>query len=144
MKILIIGGPGSGKSTYATNLSAKLGLPVYCSDPKSLARTVHSGVTYLPEGLDWSQGSDYIVDNWLTKDKACIIEGVAVVRALRKWKEMHSTMPCDKIVFITNKSPSFNRSKGQDSMEKAIKSIWDEISTDYKNITAYRQWYSYK
>jgi len=133
MRTIIIGGPMSGKSTYAS----KLGVPHYCTDPKSLSREVLPNATYLPEGLGWSEGSEFIEREWFTNPGPWVIEGVAVVRALRKFIKNNpglspSDQPCEEIIFMHGGKTT---SQGQDSMIKSINTIWDEISGNFVNIT---------
>jgi hypothetical protein len=138
-RIIIIGGPQCGKSTYAL----KLGIPVFCGDPRSLVKRPVDGVTYLPEHLEWSAGSDYIANNWFNQKGPYVIEGVSVVRALRKWKKRHPvvrSMPCDKIIYFMNKHPSVDRLAGQHAMEKAVATMWGEVRDYYARITNYHQW----
>jgi hypothetical protein len=138
-RIIIIGGPQCGKSTYALSLNK----PVFCGDPRSLVKRPVDGVTYLPEHLSWSAGSDFIANNWFKQKGPYVIEGVSIVRALRKWKKNHSvvrSMPCDRIIYIVNKHPSVQRLPGQDAMEKAVLTVWNEIRNYYAPITNYKAW----
>jgi hypothetical protein len=139
MKTLIIGGPCCGKSTFASSLGA----PVYCTDPRSLVKVPKEGVTYLPEGLDWSSGSEYVLKNWLSMEGPYCIEGVGVVRALRKWKDSNTKdapLPFDKIIYFRNQHPSVTRLPGQDAMEKAIATIWREIFPRFIHVTVFYKW----
>ena len=133
---IVIGGPRCGKSTFAS-LS---GLPVFCADPVSLVKDPIDGVTYLPEGLTWSEGSEYVAKEWFKMQGPWIIEGVAVVRALRKWKTENSYFPCDEIIYFTQKHPSATRNEGQSAMAKSVYTIWKEIEDHYKSITTFHKW----
>ncbi len=131
MKVVIIGAPLAGKSTLAQSF----GVPVFCTDTEEQTREKIVGVTYLPPQLNWSAHSQYVAEKWLTMNGDWVIEGVAAVRALRKWAVMHpNTMPCDKIIFLKRKA---NRTQGQMTMEKGIENIWSEVSLHYKSITEY-------
>ena len=131
MKIIIIGGPRTGKSTLAKSF----GLPVYCGDPKSKVKDVEEGINYLPEIQDWSTQSLYICREWFTKSEG-IFEGVGMVRALRKWAVLNDAMPCDKIIYLTE--AKVEQSKGQVSMTKGVRTVWDEIKSFYEPITEYK------
>lgn len=133
MKIIIIGGPRSGKSTLAKKLANKINAQRYCTDPKSLVKDIESNVNYLPDGIPWGDDSTHIINNWFSKEGDWIIEGVGAVRALRKWAQ--SKPPCDKIIFIKESFPGINLSKGQASMHKSISTIWGDIEDRYKSIT---------
>lgn len=129
MRIVIVGGPRSGKSTIAASLAARHGYTHYCTDPISLVKEPIKNVTYLPEGLEWGKDSEYVCGNWFTKDKY-IIEGVGTVRALRKW----DGKPDMIIVF---KDKIVDRTDGQEAMAKSVITMWDGISSKYKDITHY-------
>ena len=135
-RVIVIGAPRAGKSTYAS----QSGLPHYCTDPKSLVKEPLQTASYLPEGLDWSQDSDFIVSRWFRNPGDWVIEGVGAVRALRKWARMYpNVMPCDKIVFIQGHHPSVIVSDGQRSMGKAIETIWLQTAAHFQSITEYIQ-----
>ena len=138
MKTVIIGGPRSGKST----MSLTFGVPVFCADPKNLVKDVIDGVTYLPDGIDWDAQSHFICMNWFSMPGDWIIEGVGVVRALRKWAKYYdSNPPCYNVIYIKNPHPSAGELlPGQIAMAKSIDSIWDEISGTYNSITEYKFW----
>jgi hypothetical protein len=130
MRVVIIGGPRSGKSTMASKYSNH-----YCTDPKSLVKDILPSAQYLPEGLKWGDDSQFICDNWFTMRGSWIIEGVGAVRALRKWDKQYH--PCDVIVVLKDKHPLATRSDGQEAMSKAVMNIWYSIEMRYRNITKY-------
>lgn len=123
-------------------MSLGFGVPVYCADPKNLVKDVLDNVTYLPEGIDWAAQSHFICNNWFQMDGDWVIEGVGVVRALRKWINYYdSKPPCYNIIYIKNYHPAAGELlDGQESMTKSIESIWNEISHHYDSITEYKYW----
>src|SRR5690348_5008412 len=125
MKVCIIGGPRSGKSTLANSYGA----PVFCADPINLVKDVLKGVTYLPEGINWDSQSHYICKNWFSMEGDWVIEGVGVVRALRKWIKYYSNKPpCYNIVYIMDQHPKAGHLLvGQESMRSGIETVWSEI-----------------
>jgi len=113
MKIAIIGAPRAGKTTLAAKLAAELGVQVRHSDD-------------LIGTLDWSAASEHIATVWLPEPGPWIIEGVAVVRALRKWLDAHPTgLPCDKIIVL--ETPRVALTSRQAGMAKACATILDGI-----------------
>ena len=126
-RVIITGHPMTGKSTNAT----KFNLPVFCTDPKSKVREPQPNVTYMPEGLTWTEQSDYAIQNWMNGQKWCI-EGVGAVRLLRKWASLYpGVMPADQIYFLHNSNPQDKHL----SMTKAVNSIWGQISGNFAAIT---------
>jgi hypothetical protein len=140
MKLAIIGGPFSGKSTLAQSYGVK----VFCTDPVSLVREKIDGVTYLPEGLEWEAQSHYICEHWLSMPGDWVIEGVGVVRALRKWINYYDSVPpCYQLIYIKGHHPkATGLTSGHVAMSKSIESIWNEISPVYEKITTVRSWWS--
>lgn len=123
-RIAITGGPRTGKTTLATKM---------CSDA---SRTGGSALRHT-DGLieqfahlgkdSWSAASQHVVDEWFTQPGPWIVEGVAVSRALRKWRDQHpgEPPPVDRVVYLT--TPREPLSKGQEAMAKGVRKVHDEI-----------------
>lgn len=132
-RIVIVGGPLRGKSS----LAAAYALPVFCSDPKSLARNPSAAVTYLPEGLEWSEASAYVAETWFAMPGPWVIEGVATARALRKWAETHPTgYPCDRILVLHR--PVRGCTIGQEAMAKGVATVWNGIAHRFVDVAELR------
>ena len=111
MRTLIIGGPKTGKTT----LSQSYACPVRHTDD-------------LIGKLDWSAASAEVA-TWFDAPGPWCIEGVAVVRALRKWLATHPDgTPADRILFLTE--PKIPVTAGQAAMTKGIDTVWEEIEGD--------------
>ena len=111
MRIVILGGARTGKTTRANALASKLGLP--------LRHTDHAAA------LGWHEASDEVA-MWLDQPGPWIIEGTAAVRALRKWLAAHPDgKPCDTV--FCHWHPLADLSPGQASMNKGAATIWDQI-----------------
>ena len=123
MRVLIIGGPKTGKTTVAKEMAESSGLEHLCTDPQ---RMCPPGVKGVPDKLDWSGASAYVAAEWLGK-KDTIIEGVALPRALRKWRVENPDQPppCDH-VFILNE-PHLDLSTGQAAMGKGVDTVLKEL-----------------
>ncbi len=113
---MIIGPPKAGKTTLGLALSAELGVPILHTDD-------------LIGRLEWSAASEHIANVWLAEPGPWIIEGVAVVRGLRKWLGANpSGKPCDLIIEMA--TPRIELSSRQAGMAKACLGIWTEIRQD--------------
>lgn len=128
-RVVIIGGPRRGKSTMARELRA-VGIPTYCGDPRSAVKEPEDGVTYLPEGLAWSESSAYIAENWLTAPGPWCCEGVAMARAVRKLvgADMLGVLDGAEIVVLTDPAEGAQESPGQAVMAKGVATVWAEVA----------------
>ena len=115
-KILIIGGPRCGKTTYAHKLSKDLGIPIQHFDD-------------FMRDFEWSELSDKISE-WLDEPGPWIKEGVQGVRGLRKWlRQNKNAVGFD--VHLLNE-PKVHHTKGQAAMHKAHNTILREVGIELK------------
>jgi len=114
-RIVLVGGPRSGKSTLAVRLSERYGLPARHAD--ALVGT-----------LDWSEHS-LEVSRWLEEFGDFVIEGCSTARALRKWLERYPGAELGSTVVwlpdaIQRRSPS------QEAMAKGVATVWAQIAPE--------------
>lgn len=118
-RIVVVGGPRTGKTTYAHRLAAERSFP-----DGALRHTDE-----LVGVLEWSEASDEVA-RWLDEPGPWLIEGVAAVRALRKWLDAHPRteegLPFDELHFGTIAKTDL--SPGQRAMTKGHATIWAEIA----------------
>lgn len=113
-RVLIAGGPRTGKTTLAKQLATMYQIPeVRCTD--DIIRT-----------REWSQAS-LEVASWLHDDLPYVIEGTVVVRALRRWL-LHTRMSdrCADFIFYGS-TPFVPVTKDQQRMISGCNTIWNEI-----------------
>ncbi len=107
-RIAIAGIPDGGKSTLARKLAAHLGCVLRETDD------------LIP--LGWSNDSA-VAATWFDDENGFVIEGVAVVRALRKWLAAHPEgKPCDRVVWLD--VPKVQLTSEQLTMAKGCETIW--------------------
>ena len=104
-RVAIIGPPKSGKTT----LSA------------AYPRVCHAD-DYA--WLGWSEASGQLALE-LCGSKYDCYEGVAMVRALRKWLDRHPGKPVDRVIYLRQARQPL--SAGQRAMASAHTSVWVEI-----------------
>jgi hypothetical protein len=114
---------------------------VFCLDPRSKAKDIEPGVTYLPEGLGFgSESTQWALDNWLSLPGPYVIEGHSSARLLRKWLAQHGgdddSFPCDRVLVLTNE-PWVDLLPGQRSLNKGVMTTWRSIADYFEAITEY-------
>jgi hypothetical protein len=114
-RIVVVGGPNTGKSTLAHALGQ--GLP----EPTHQVRSTDELVGV----LEWSEVSAEVA-RWLDEPGPWVIEGVATARALRKWLAAHPGERLDLTVVLLSKAFG-ETSKGQAAMGKGVATVWNEI-----------------
>lgn len=106
MRTVIIGGPKAGKTTRSELIGGRV---LHTDD------LMH---------LDWSDASEQ-ASRWFDEEYD-VIEGVAAVRALRKWLRRNRIgKPCDRVLYLTRAHQTLNR--GQASMATSIGTVFAEI-----------------
>jgi hypothetical protein len=109
-RIVICGAPKSGKTTLAKQMVlAARPQPAW----KSTDDTMH---------MDWSDASLSVMV-WLDDPGPWIIEGVAAMRAIRKWLAVNPTgKPCDKVIML--------HGGRMDAMGKGVWSVFNQLQTE--------------
>ena len=163
-RIVIVGGPRSGKSWLANGLAsgefllhpARLRCPVYCGDPLSKVKEPVPGVNYLPENIPFS-GDDgaaqWVADHWFTMPGPWVCEGHVMARALRRWLRMFEEeyddngirkpfrgWPCDRIIVLEEQRPELDLLPGQVRMHKGVMTVWKEIAPYFEGMYETRRW----
>jgi hypothetical protein len=87
--------------------------------------------------LEWSAAS-LAASQWFDESGPWIIEGVAVPRALRKWRDRNPNEPppCDKIINLTTKYRDL--APGAITMGKGIDKVMTDLWAWIKPITEIR------
>jgi hypothetical protein len=112
-RAVLVGGPRSGKTSVAVRASERYAREAMHPDN-------------LIDRLEWSALSSEVA-TWLDKPGEWVMEGVATVRAVRKWLAANpgDTPPPFTLVWMGEALQ--RRSVGQSSMSKGIATIWNEI-----------------
>ena len=111
MRIVITGGPRTGKTELV-----KRYVVVYHTDD------------YMH--LEWSEASKAVMQ-WFYNTGPWIVEGVAAVRALRKWLEANPTgKPCDLLVVLDHEYEELT--KEQRTMCKGLFTVLAEIAPELR------------
>lgn len=118
-RIVILGGPKTGKTTLASQM--------YLHDGRSYHERPKVRHTDDLIHLGWSEASAAAA-LWIDEPGPWIIEGVAMARALRKWREAHpgERPPVDRVIRLTE--PHVALTPGQATMAKGEETVWQEIA----------------
>ena len=127
-RIVIIGGPRTGKSQLAKKLSQELSIPtVLCTDPQHLGGDAPSHMKITNRDERWSAVSED-VSHWFENPGPWIIEGVAAIRALRKYHKNNPELPppCDKLLVLS--LPKVTQTKDQRNLAAGIHTVLTSIA----------------
>ena len=113
MRIAIIGAPRAGKTTLALQLAHDTRLPVVHTDDLA--------------GLGWSAASAEVV-RLLAPPAELIVEGVAVVRALRKALGEAPGVPVERCIVLAR--PRVWLTRGQLAMARGCATVLKQIERE--------------
>lgn len=118
-RIVVCGGPRTGKTTISERLQKELGIA-----------TLHSSAeleSLFPSGVkeNWSASSEY-ASKWFDEESDSVLEGVRLAHALRKWLKANPGKPLDADIFLL-RQPMVAQRDGQKSMMKAVETVFHEI-----------------
>lgn len=111
-RILITGRPRTGKTTLAIEIGKTLGHRVRHADDINRS---HS----------WSEQSLEVAAWMEDREQPWVIEGVTVVRALRKWLERTEEKPADLVYW--GSTPYVPLDRGQQKLGEGCLTIWGQI-----------------
>jgi hypothetical protein len=133
-RILIVGGPMTGKSTLAAQLHERTGFPVFCGDPRSTTRNPRMDVTYLPETIGWRGAPDYVRRTWLSRTGPWIIEGHVTARALIGAELSMGAASADRILVLRRPHPAAQPRDGHHALTVAVLRCWDAVAPVYGDL----------
>ena len=115
MRLAIVGWPRAGKTTLALARARELSCVARHTDD-------------LIGRLDWSAASEEVA-RWFDEPGPWLIEGVAVPRALRKWRLAHpgESPPVDTLIYLP-RGRFCDLSPGQAAMGKGCDTVLAELA----------------
>lgn len=119
-KVVIVGGPRTGKTTLAIRLGA--------ADQSRRVRHTDE----LIGKFAWGKDSEEVA-RWLDEPGEWVIEGVTAVRALRKWMVNNPEGRLDGVLVISLPRPVVTQTSGQASTSKGVATIWSFIESQLRS-----------
>jgi hypothetical protein len=125
-RLVIAGGPRTGKTTLAFAIYNGARCP---TEDFTMDGVEHRGLRKFHTDdlidLGWSEASE-AASRWLDEPGPWIVEGVAAVRALRKWLDRNPTgKPCDAVLYL--EQPLVALTDGQARMRLGCRTVWEQI-----------------
>lgn len=137
-RILVTGPSGSGKTYLADALGLIEDAVVWHTDDAAK--------------LGWSEASEEVA-GWLDRPGPWVIEGMAVPRALRKWRaksnaavralgrDMDRGIPCNQFIVLRHRRPEAGPAKeGHESMAKGLFTVLDEVLEGWPELRKVTVW----
>lgn len=109
-RIVIAGVPRAGKTTLSKRYESVL----HTDDMRH---------------LPWSEHSAVVAD-WLDEPGPWVIEGVAAVRALRKWLRSREGKPCDRVIWLD--TPHVELTDRQQRLAAGCRTVWRGIQQELR------------
>lgn len=125
MRVVVIGGPRTGKTTYATKLAKQLGAHLASTGK----RTEHEGGLVSTDNYmhkaNWAELPDRVIADLKDRD-SYVLEGTQAARVLRRWLVRDpESVKVDKVLVFGR--PWVPRTPGQESMAKAVRTIFRDL-----------------
>jgi hypothetical protein len=141
-RIVILGGPGRGKTTFGKALSEEHRLTHLCTDPQRMLSADMNGT---PDHLEY--GGEHGVGQWVAREwfgrDRTLIEGVKAADALRRALNsghlfLRSSSVCDRVILLTELTAGGDELPGQRRQHDHVMKVVHELGDKLDNI---EHWY---
>lgn len=125
-RIVVVGGPRTGKTTYATELAKKLGVHLASTGKRTEQEGgLVSTDNYMKRGT-WKEVPDLIINDLRNRD-SFVLEGTQAARVLRRWYKQNPDEPkLDKVLVFGR--PWVQRTPGQIGMAKGVQTVLTDLA----------------
>ncbi len=124
-RIVVLGGPRTGKTTYATKLAKKLGVHLGSTGKRTEQEDGLVSTDNYMKRANWATLPDVIIKD-LKNREDWVLEGTQAARVLRRWLKEDINGPKVDKVLVFNK-PWVTRSGGQEAMAKGVRTILKDL-----------------
>lgn len=126
MRIVIVGGPRVGKTTYATKIAKQLGCHLGSTGKRTEQEDGLISTDNYMKRADWKTLPDVVIKD-LKDRESFVLEGTQAARVLRRWlKEDPSSAKIDKVLVFNR--PWVERNAGQNAMAKGVATILRDMA----------------
>lgn len=121
MRIVVIGGPRTGKTTYATKLAKQYGVHLGSTGKRTEQEDGLVSTDNYMKRANWKTLPDVVIKDLKDRD-SFVLEGTQAARVLRRWlKESPKEAKIDKVLVFNR--PWVTRNTGQEAMAKGVRTI---------------------
>lgn len=124
-RIVVIGGPRTGKTTYATKLAKELGVHLASTGKRTEAECGLVSTDNWMKKASWNDLPDHVIRD-LQARESFVLEGTQAARVLRRWLRDTPDQPKLDKVLVFNR-PWVKRNGGQEAMAKGVKTVLREL-----------------
>lgn len=126
MRIVVVGGPRTGKTTYATKLAKQLGVHLASTGKRTEAESGLVSTDNYMKKANWAETPNLIIKD-LRGKKSFVLEGTQAARVLRRWYKQDPDEPKIDKVLVFGKA-WVNRNPGQVSMAKGVQTVLADLA----------------
>jgi adenylate kinase family enzyme len=125
VRIVVIGGPRTGKTTYATKLAKQLGVHLGSTGKRTEQEDGLVSTDNYMRRSNWKTLPEVVIKDLKNRD-SWVLEGTQAARVLRRWlKESPSEVKVDKVLVFNR--PWVARNAGQEAMAKGVRTILKDL-----------------
>jgi hypothetical protein len=124
-RIVVLGGPRTGKTTYATKLAKQLGVHLGSTGKRTEQEDGLVSTDNYMKRANWATLPDVIIKD-LKDREDWVLEGTQAARVLRRWLKASPDEPKVDKVLVFGK-PWVARTPGQEAMAKGVRTILRDL-----------------
>jgi len=125
MRIVVIGGPRTGKTTYATKLARQLGAHLASTGKRTEDESGLVSTDNYMRRANWGTLPDVVLKDLKNREN-WVLEGTQAARVLRRALKEDPTFKVDKVLVFNR--PWVARNTGQEAMAKGVKTILKDMA----------------
>ena len=125
MRIVVIGGPRTGKTTYATKLAREFGAHLASTGKRTPDESGLVSTDNYMRRANWGTLPDVVLKDLKDRDN-WVLEGTQAARVLRRALKEDPSFKVDKVLVFNR--PWVTRNGGQEAMAKGVRTILKDMA----------------